>query len=80
VTVVHTQWYGSDAIELTFKTDAGKIADEVLAHLVGLVGADVTVTLEIQATIPSGVPPDVVRVVLANGTELHFGSAAFEQE
>ena len=30
--------------------DAGRIADEVLAHLVGLVRADVTVTLEIEAT------------------------------
>jgi len=60
--------------------DAGRIADEVIAHLVGLVGANVTVTLEIEATIANGVPHDVVRVVLANGTELRFTSAAFENE
>jgi hypothetical protein len=60
--------------------DAGRIADEVIAHLVGLVGANVTVTLEIEATIPNGVPQDVVRVVLANGTELRFTLAAFESE
>ena len=34
--------------------DASQIADEVIAHLAGLVGAKVTVTLEIEAEIPSG--------------------------
>jgi hypothetical protein len=32
--------------------DAGKIADEVVTHLVGLVGSSVRVTLEIEAEIP----------------------------
>ena len=32
--------------------DASQIADEVIAHLAGLVGAKVTVTLEIEAEIP----------------------------
>ena len=32
--------------------DASRIADEVIAHLAGLVGAKVTVTLEIEAEIP----------------------------
>ena len=36
--------------------DASQIADEVIAHLAGLVGAKVTVTLEIEAEIPSGAP------------------------
>jgi len=40
--------------------DAGKIADEVIAHLVGLVGAQVTVTLETE--IPAVVPDQVVRL------------------
>jgi len=40
--------------------DASKVADEVLAHLAGLVGADVAVTLEITARIPDGVPESVV--------------------
>ncbi len=42
--------------------DASKIADEVLAHLVGQVGAEVTVTLEIEAflrAIREGSPPVV---------------------
>ena len=33
--------------------DASRIADEVIAHLAGLVGARVTVTIEIEAEIPA---------------------------
>ena len=36
--------------------DASQIADEVIAHLAGLVGAKVTVTLEIEAEIPRARP------------------------
>ena len=36
--------------------DAGKIADEVIAHLSGLLGAEVKVTLEIAASVPDGAP------------------------
>ena len=34
--------------------DASRIADEVITHLSSLVGADVTVTLEIEANMPDG--------------------------
>jgi SNF2 family DNA or RNA helicase len=30
VTVVNTQWFGSEALELTYKTPAGKVANELL--------------------------------------------------
>ena len=36
--------------------DSSRIAEEVIAHLVGLVGSTVTVTLEIEAAIPAGAP------------------------
>ena len=52
--------------------DAGRIADEVIAHLVGLVGSKVTVTLEIEARIPSGAPTNVVRTVTENSRTLKF--------
>ena len=29
VTVVNVQWYGSDALELTYKTASGKVANEL---------------------------------------------------
>ena len=30
VTVVSVQWYGSEALELTYKTSTGKVANELL--------------------------------------------------
>jgi hypothetical protein len=30
VTVVNVQWFGSEALELTYKTPAGKVANELL--------------------------------------------------
>ncbi len=60
--------------------DASKIADEVIAHLSGLVGAKVKVTLELEAEIPSGAPDQVVRTVTENSRTLKFTSHGFERE
>ena len=60
--------------------DASKIADEVLTHLVGLLGAKVRVTLEIEADIPNGTPDHVVRTVTENSRVLKFTQAGFEEE
>ena len=60
--------------------DASVVAEEVIAHLVGLVGADVTVTLEIEATLASGVTDQVVRTVTENCRTLKFSSQGFEKE
>ena len=60
--------------------DASQIADEVIAHLAGLVGANVTVTLEIEAEIPDGAPEQVVRTVTENSQTLKFTNQAFERE
>ena len=60
--------------------DAGKIAEEVIAHLSGLVGAKMSVTLEISAEIPAGVPDQVVRIVTENSRTLKFTSQGFEKE
>jgi predicted AAA+ superfamily ATPase len=61
--------------------DAGRIADEVVTHLVGLVGSTVRVTLEIEAEIPAGVSDNVVRTVTENSRTLKFaGNSGFETE
>ena len=60
--------------------DASRIAEEVIAHLAGLVGAQVTVTLEIEAEIPDGAPEHVVRTVTENSRTLKFTSQGFETE
>lgn len=61
--------------------DASRIADEVITHLVGLVGSNVKITLDIDADIPAGVPDNVVRTVTENSRTLKFGSSSgFEKE
>jgi hypothetical protein len=60
--------------------DAGRVADEVIAHLAGLVGSSVRVTLEIQADIPTGASDSVVRTVTENSRTLKFLSYGFEDE
>ncbi len=60
--------------------DAGVIADEVIAHLAGLLGANVKLTLEIEAEIPDGVPDSVFRTVTENSRTLKFQDSGFENE
>jgi hypothetical protein len=60
--------------------DASRIADEVITHLVGVIGSSVRVTLEIEAEIPTGVPENVVRTVTENSRTLKFTSHGFESE
>jgi hypothetical protein len=52
----------------------------VISHLAGLVGASVTVTLEIEAEIPGGAPEHVVRTVTENSRTLKFSTQGFEDE
>jgi hypothetical protein len=59
--------------------NAGTIMDEVVRHLTAIYGADVQVTLEIQATIPA-VPDDIKRTIEENCRTLRFESFAFEEE
>jgi predicted AAA+ superfamily ATPase len=58
--------------------DAGRIADEVIAHLVGQVGAEVTVTLHIDARLPNGASDQLIRTVTENSRTLKFTSHGFE--
>ena len=60
--------------------DAGRIADEVISHLVGLMGSNVKVTLEIEAQMPNGAPDNVVRTVTENSRALKFSSQGFESD
>ncbi len=75
------RFHGSVTLDATrMGRDAGQIAEEVISHLSGLVGSTVTITLEIEAEIPSGVPEQVVRIVMENGKSLKFTDQGFEQE
>lgn len=75
------RFYGSVTLDSTrVGRDAGTIAQEVIAHLTSLVGATVEVTLDITATVPGGVPNDVVRIVTENCRTLKFDTHGFEDE
>jgi predicted AAA+ superfamily ATPase len=81
VTPKSKRFHGTVTLDATrVGRDASRIADEVIAHLSGLVGAKVTVTLEVEAEIPSGVPDNVVRTVTENSRTLKFTSQGFEKE
>ena len=67
------RYYGSVKLDPTHVgRDASQIAEEVIAHPVGLVRSDVRLTLEIKADIPDGAPEHVVRVVTENSRGLRF--------
>ena len=79
--VATLRFHGAVALDATrVGRDAIQIVDEVIAHLAGLVGAHVTVTLEIQAEIPDGAPDQVVRTVTENSRTLNFTDQGFERE
>jgi predicted AAA+ superfamily ATPase len=74
------RYHGSVTLDATRAgRDASRIADEVLAHLVGLLGANVTVTLEIAAELPANIPDQVIRTVTENSRTLKL-KGGFEME
>jgi hypothetical protein len=60
--------------------DAGRIADEVISHLEGLVGSEVKITLEILVDVQAGIPENVVRIVSENCNTLKFKTHGFEEQ
>ena len=74
------RFHGTVSLDTTrVSRDADLVAEEVIAHLSGLVGADVRVTLDIAADIPEGAPEHVVRTVNENSRSLKFSSHEFEE-
>jgi hypothetical protein len=77
---VYQRFHGTVSLDpVRIGRDAGKIAEEVIQHLAGLVGANVQVTLEIDATIPNGAKEKTVRDVTENCRTLRFDSYGFEE-
>jgi hypothetical protein len=75
------RYYGTVVLDSTrVGRDASRVADEVVSHLAGLVGAKVKVTLEIEAQMPDGASEQVVRTVTENGRTLKFANQGFEEE
>jgi predicted AAA+ superfamily ATPase len=75
-----TAFYGTVPLDaLRLGREAGRIGEEVLQHLAGLLHAEVEVTLEIRAKVPDGVPEHVVRTVTENCRTLRFTTQEFEE-
>lgn len=60
--------------------DAGRIAEEIIAHLAGQPDAKVEVTLEIEVALPHGASEQTVRTVTENSRSLKFTTQGFEEE
>ncbi len=74
------RYHGSVTLDSTrVGRDAGRIAEEIVAHLIGLKGANVRITLEIEADLPDGAPEHIVRTVTENGRSLKFTNQGFEE-
>ena len=75
------RYHGSVKLDPTrLGRDASVIANEVIAHLSGVMGANVRLTLEIEVDIPDGTPEQVVRIVTENSRTLKFDDSGFESE
>src|SRR5579885_25853 len=74
------RFHGTARIDATrLSRDVDQIASAVVQHLSGLLGTKVTVTLDIEAEIPSGAPDNVVRTVTENCRTLKFENSGFEE-
>jgi predicted AAA+ superfamily ATPase len=75
-----TRFHGSVALDpIRLGRDAGQIAEEVVQHLTKIVGAEVRVTLEVDADLPDGASDKLVRDVTENCRTLKFSNYGFEE-
>jgi hypothetical protein len=73
------RFFGSTDIDpLRAGRDVGRIAEEVLQHLTTTAGANVHVSLEIQADVPEGISDNLQRVLDENCRVLKFRAHGFE--
>ncbi len=79
---LHRRYHGTVQLDPSrVVRDASQIAREVVAHLAGLAGADVTVTIDIEATLPDGASEHVVRTVTENSQTLKLEpGSGFDRE
>jgi len=74
------RFYGTIRLNpMRLSSEAGTIGQEVVQHLQAILGADVRITLDIEADVTDGVPDQVVRIVSENARTLKFESFGFEE-
>jgi predicted AAA+ superfamily ATPase len=73
-------FYGSVEIDaLRLRGETGQITDEILQHFTAIVGADVTITLDIRVNLPEGASDSLVRTITENCRVLKFQNHCFEE-
>jgi hypothetical protein len=74
------RFHGSVHIDpIRLGRDASRIAEEVIQHLSGIVGANVEITLEIHCELAEGASEKLVRDVTENCRTLRFTDYGFEE-
>jgi predicted AAA+ superfamily ATPase len=74
------RFHGSVKLDaLRLGRDASRIAEEVVQHLSAIVGANVQITLDIQAELPQSASDKLVRDVTENCRTLKFDDYGFEE-
>lgn len=63
-----------------FGRDAGQIAEAIVAHLQSLDRARVSISVQIEAKVPGGIPENVQRIVSENCRTLKIGQHGFEEQ
>ncbi len=75
------RFHGAVELDLSkIGSKAGEVGVEIISHLALHEGAEVTVTLEIEANCPDGFSEGVVRTVNENVKVLKFSHGKFEKE
>ena len=75
-----TRYYGRAALNpQRVNRDVPAIVEEVIEHLTTLMGADVEISLEINARRPEGFDEKTVRTVSENSRTLNFDEHGFEE-
>lgn len=76
-----TRFFGSKRLSIERPAlDFKKISDEILVPLESAEGADLKITIEIEATSPDGFDDWTIRTVAENAKTLKFDSGDFENE
>lgn len=79
--IIMHRFHGTIKLDVTrIGRDAGRIAEEVIQHMSGIMGSKMEISLEIHAELPDGAPDNVVRTVTENCRVLNFDSYGFEEE
>jgi hypothetical protein len=74
------RFYASVDIDaLRLRGDTGQISAEILQHFTAIVGAEVSITLDVQVNLPTGASDELVRTVTENCRVLKFQNYGFEE-